>query len=105
MIVKRYRMRLALVSEIVRGQFDEYVRADEITGIAFDGPYVEQDLKLKDGCDQSIVDNMHARMLAAGWEYVEDDPSTQPTIVCCDADGKETRLEDALKDVVTAREP
>lgn len=99
MVVKRYRMKLALLSEIVRRQFAEYEKASDVTGIVVEGPYVEQDLKLLDGCDRSIVDDMHGRMLAAGWEFVEDDPKTRPTIVCCDADGNEVRLEDKLKEI------
>ena len=89
MITKRYKLPLALVSDLVRDQAQEYMRNPAL-GLSFTGPAIEQDVSFADGTDATIVASIHDRMLRAGWTFVEDSPTTPPAAVLVD-DGGDTR--------------
>lgn len=89
---KRYRKQLALAGVNVAAQYSNVKRVPGFVDIT--GPAVEQDVEWEDGvAAQTDIDDFDARMLADDWEFVEEDPATQSTMICCDANGESHRLE------------
>jgi len=91
MIVKRYTRPFAFESKAVRAQFAEFAR-DPSTGIAIDGPVVEQDLTFADDCAPEIIAAMDGLMVRAGWA-TQDAPTDKATVRVPASDGSLKRLE------------
>lgn len=98
-LIKRYkRSPEADLSPCCRDQLAIYnaINPADVTVV---GPVIERDVVFADGFDAAKIADLHARILADGWEYVEDDPADVPSMICDDDDELETRVSTALKDL------